>query len=373
MLIGIDGHRLHLRDRQGLGVYSYNLIKGLSEIDGKNQYFVLTSHKEELSLAPNFSTVSLPAPSEVLWEQIRLPLELKKRSLDLVHFTVNSAPLSYSGKMVLTIHDLAFFRTRFNVPGLYYGLTRRYRQLVVPRMAKRAQAVIAVSEHTKKELVEKLGLKEEKVRVIHEAADSAFYPVENREYLENFRRRHSLPRKYVLAFGSGDPRKNTQGIIDAYIYLFRAKRLEHALVMVGIDTKVRERIEAYLKSKEVFGRAFLLGYLTSADLNLLYNGAEVFLFPSFCEGFGLPLLEAMACGTPVITSRFTSTCEIADGAALLIDPYSAQEIADALYLLLSGSTLRERLSRAGTERAKEFSWENTARRTLELYQEVCDS
>lgn len=370
MLIGIDGHRLCLRERQGLGVYSYNLLRSLSKIDKKNQYLILTSRQDELSLTPNFNFVNIPALNEVIWEQVALPLELKKRALDLVHFTVNSAPVFYTGKMVFTIHDLAFSHYQYKVPGLYYQLVRYYRRFLVPRIAKRAQAVITVSNHTKRELIERLGLKEEKVKVIPEAAGNSFHQIKDNEHLDKFRHRYSLPEKYILALGSLEPRKNTKGIIDAYAYLHKTKNLDHALVLVGVGKEARQKIKTYLNSKKIFNRVIMLGYLNSTDLNLLYNGAEVFIFPSFYEGFGLPILEAMACGTPVITSNVSSLPEVAGDAALLTDPNDIEDLAAAITTILSDESLRNKLKACGLKRSLEFSWEETAKKTLEVYEKA---
>jgi glycosyltransferase involved in cell wall biosynthesis len=243
---------------------------------------------------------------------------------------------------------------------------------LVPLSARRAERVVVPSEQTKKDIAHAYGLDEAKIIVTPEAAAPEFQVVDDRARVQDTLRRHEIQRDYVLAVGNLEPRKNLARVLRAYAALRQEAMIEHQLVIVGQahwqGSAVGQEIEKHGLERQVI----LTGYLPTDELVDLYNGASVFFYPSLYEGFGLPILEGMSCGAPVITSRVASMPEVAGDAALLVDPTSEQELAQALAQVLTDAGLRREMRTRGLRRAGEFSWVKTAECTLRAYREAWD-
>ena len=287
------------------------------------------------------------------------------RGSDLLHVPHFNIPVLCPKKMAVTVHDLIYVRDA-RASRSRFGPA--YARWLFSQIARKADAVLAVSEHTRSDLLNTFpGVSAERVFVTHEAASERFRKIGDARVLEEARRRHALERPFVLFVGTLKPHKNVPSLIRAMARLRDQKKTAHELVLVGRrDLRDKEVFEAM---KGAAGVRYL-GELPDEELVLLYNLADLFVLPSFQEGFGLPVLEAMACGTPVAASNVSSIPEITRGAARLFDPRSVDALEEVLYTILKDKDLRDRMSVSGLERAATFSWEETARRTLQVYRKV---
>jgi glycosyltransferase involved in cell wall biosynthesis len=283
----------------------------------------------------------------------------------LCHFTNALAPVVQPTPFVLTIHDASLF--------LFSNYHPRARLMtiraILPVIARRAAAVITVSEHARRDLVRVLGLPGEKVHVVQEAAPASFRPVTDGARLAGLRRKYGLPEEFILYVGTLEPRKNLGRLVRA-LKRVREEGRRHHLVMVG---EVGWMMEGFAQEIEELGLedvVHLTGFVPTEDLPGLYSLATVFAFPSLYEGFGLPPLEAMACGTPVLTSNNSSLAEVCGEAAYLVEPQDEDALVEGLRRLLGDAELRLELARRGVERARSFSWERAAEETAAIYSQV---
>jgi glycosyltransferase involved in cell wall biosynthesis len=271
-------------------------------------------------------------------------------------------------KSVLTIHDILYE----SHPEFFPELHRRLLKLLVPLSARKASRIMADSEYTKGEIIKYYNIPEEKIKVVHLGVSDKLSPVIGRDLIDAALQRYGISRKYILFVGRIEPRKNISGLLRALDYIKKKGEKDLCLVIVGNqDTLFKEKeLFKNIKKMGLDSDVVFTGGVSEKDLALLYNGAEALVYPSFAEGFGLPVLEAMACGTPVITSNTTSLSEIAGDAALLVDPHSFEEIGEGIEAILSNDTLRKDLSHRGVKRAQGFRWEETAKKTIQVYGEV---
>jgi glycosyltransferase involved in cell wall biosynthesis len=357
------------RELYGVGNYVKNLIASLSRLDQKNEYLLFASQENvchltdlgsnfRLEYAPGSRALRLP------WEQAVLPLRLKRERIDAYHGPTFVAPLIKTCMQVVSILDMTFHRT----PERHSFHKRIYFRTMIPRMVQRSDAVIAISESTKRDLVNLLAAKEEKIFVTPLGVDRRFQPITDEEEIGKVRQKYNLPSKFILFVGLMEPRKNLEVLVDAY-HMDSLPREFH-LVLAGNIGWGCSLLLKKIANSFVRNRIQMPGYIADADLPALYSMAAAFVYPSLYEGFGLPVLEAMACGTPVITSNISSLPEVAGDAAVLVDPSSPEALASALRNVLGDSQLRESLSQRGRQRAQLFTWERTAQKTLEVYRRV---
>lgn len=313
------------------------------------------------------------------WEQFILPVRLAVQNIDIFHSPKNMGLPLYAPKgcrLIVTVHDLiplVFPETYLASPAkrrLYLGRNRV--------VAQKADRIITDSEASKADIVKRLGVSEEKVRIVYLAAGRGFRPAQNLDSIAKVRKKYSIPGKYILGIGGSEPRKNVGTLIRAFqLFMGEAGDLPGLaqrgasdsngifLVIIGDKWHSSELDKATLPPNVV-----VTGFVPEEDMVALYQGAEVFVYPSLYEGFGLPVLEAMACGTPVITSNVSSLPEVAGEAAIMTNPCDIGEIAGAIGRVVSNDSLLTELSRKGLRRAAGFSWEKTARETLSVYEEV---
>jgi glycosyltransferase involved in cell wall biosynthesis len=369
MLIGFEVSSLQ-GFMSGVGYYTQNLVTSIMEVAPEHQY-VLFSNRDianvsPLSLMPrggNETVYQRHFRVRSLWMQTVLPFALRAVRPDVCHFTNYMSPLVSACPSVVTMYDMTVF------------VTPRYHQFkklvldrtLIPRVARRADAIITVSNSARQDILRYLKVPKEKVRVIMLAAAPSFRPVTDTEQLETIRKRYGLDSPYILYVGTIEPRKNLVRLVQAFAQL-KKRRLPHKLVIVGQSGwhvgPLFHEVERLGLTKDIL----FTGYVPTEDLPALYTMAESMVFPSLYEGFGLPVIEAMACGAPVVTSRNSSLVEVAGDAALLVDPLSVDDIAEALYRLHTDKELREELRQCGLARAADFTWEATARQTLALYE-----
>ena len=366
MRIGIDARMFH---KAGIRRYAAELTQHLSKIDQDNEYYVYLSSKRQNNfeeLNSNFNVVTIEAPLFSLREQLLLVRHCKKNELDVLHTTFDfGVPLFPTTKIVVTVHDAFFgpltffksFKTR-----LFYQLLTRY-------SVHRSDITVVISDFIRRKVLQYIPgvrAKADKIRVVQNGVGSEFRSFHHRQEIEQMKQRYRIKGKYLFCVGSFASRnKNLLRILEAFCNLPLRLRSEYQLVIAGEFLSTVPEASRVIERLRAEDYIRCLGYVPDDDLPLLYNGAEVFIFPSLHEGFGIPVLEAMACGTPVMTSNVTAMPEIAGGAAMLVD-----EMTNSIREILANENLRKDLSEKGQARAKSFSWLATARKTLDIYEEV---
>ncbi|HYJ46045.1 MAG TPA: glycosyltransferase family 1 protein, partial [Pyrinomonadaceae bacterium] len=298
---------------------------------------------------------------------VTLAAELRRRPVDLLHVQYTAPPLAPC-PVVATIHDLSFE----HLPETFKRRSRVQLRLTVRRTARQAARIIVPSEHTRRDILETYRVGPERVSVTPLAAPAHFAPVEDEREIERVRRLYGIEGDYVLAVGSIQPRKNLTRLVHAYSLLRRARpqvKLPH-LVLVGKRAWLYGDTLRAIKEHGIEALTVLTGYVSEEHLPALYSGALCFIYPSYFEGFGLPPLEAMQCGVPVIAGDRTSLPEVVGPAGLLVDPFDPEALASGLARMIDDAGLRARLRARGIERARRFSWHETARLTLKIYEQA---
>jgi glycosyltransferase involved in cell wall biosynthesis len=298
----------------------------------------------------------------VLWEQAVAPIELARLGIDVIHGPAYVLPLAAPCAGVVTVHDLSFLR----LPGLFHRANQAYLATMTRLAVAAARRVIAVSASTRRELVELLGVPESKVTVIPNGVEPVFRPLPAHA-VAAFRTRAGLPEQFILFMSTLEPRKNVSSLVRAYAELRHRHDLPHALVLAGGKGWLYEAIFAEVQALGLEGQVLFPGYVPFDEQPLWYNAAAAFAYPSLYEGFGMPPLEAMACGTPVVCACTTSLPEVVGEAGLMVEPSDVSSLADALWQLVSDEPLRRRLRAAGPARAAQFDWRTIARQTFDVY------
>lgn len=381
MHIGIDAHAIGAQ-QGGNETYIRGVIRALAEVDGQNRYTVFLAEPRAAEAwrdgfvrqFPNFEVQLLPRPTPLVRVPLALAFELRRRppgsQIDVLHVQYTAPPFC-PVPVVATIHDLAFE----HLPETFTRRGSLQLKLTVRRTARKAARIATVSEYSRQDLLRTYNLPPEKVAVTYNGIEAHFTSQpDSANEAEDIRRRFGISRNFLLAVGSLQPRKNLVRLIRAYAKL-RSERPSFApqLVIVGrklwladeIFAEVRRQHIDYLGADDVI----LTGYVTDEDLPRLYRAATAFVYPSLFEGFGLPPVEAMACGTPVVTSNTSSLPEVTGDAALLIDPLDEQSLIGALLKITSDEALRARLREQGIAQAGKFTWRDAAKKTLQLYRE----
>jgi glycosyltransferase involved in cell wall biosynthesis len=366
MRVAINAQLLSGR-RFGIENYLYHLLEALKRIDGDNQYeLFVNSPVKELSGAPFRQVVSnLPVHNSltrILWEQTVMPF-LAGRA-DVFHNPDHVLPFApIRARTVITVHDLAFYV----VPETFSFRKRAYKKLVTPQSLRRANAIVADSHSTKRDVVELFRVPADKVTVVHPGVNPEFTRIGDRHALSAFRASRGLGRPFILFVGTIEPRKNIARLIEAFEIVRGKGATDLDLVIAGGDGWLSESIYRRARSSPSREHISFSGFIPAEELPLLYNCAEVFAFPSLYEGFGLPPLEAMACGVPVVTARVSSLPEVVGDSALSVSPSDAEELAHALERACGDTELRRQLVASGLERAKRFTWDDCAIRTRAVY------
>jgi glycosyltransferase involved in cell wall biosynthesis len=361
--IGID-YTSALSQGGGIGRYTRELIAALARLDAHTPYRLFTAGQTRASLpaspGPNFEWKPSAIDSEWfarLWHRARLPLRVEWWTgvVDLFHspdFTL--PPLRHGVRSLLTVHDLSFIRTpETAVPGL-----RAYLNRAVPNSVARADHILADSEATRQDIIEAYRTSPDKISVLYSGVDRRFAPVTDPAWLKSIRARYEIgDSPYILSVGTIQPRKNYPRLIEAFRALDRP---DLKLVIAGGRGWLESPLVDLVKSARLEGRVRFLGFVADDDLPALYSAASLFAFPSLYEGFGLPVLEAMACDIPVVTSRVSSLPEVAGDAALLVDPTDVSALGEALARALADTAERRRLIEAGRARVRMFTWQSAA-------------
>lgn len=372
MNIGIEAQRLFRKKKHGMDIVAAELICALQKLDTENNYFIFVKknrHKGIIRETPNFKIIEIPHAPYPIWEQILLPLFIRKYKLDFIHFTANTAPLFLSIPFLVTLHDVIFMETFNFVKGsLYQRLGNLYRWFIVPRVIRKANFVGTVSNTEKNIAIDRFPFLSDKIQTYYNAVGS-FYQSNGMEPNYGKNDKYNINEPYILALGSSDPRKNTKNIVKAFLTISE-EFPDLKLVITDLERSVIYKMMRKERKKDSLKNIITLGYVPNNQLPYLYRNARLFMFPSIRESFGIPVLEAMACGTPLITSNITSMPEIVDDAAIKVNPFDVNEISEAMRVLLTNNSFRKELILKGTERVQFFSYELTAKKWIECYKSL---
>jgi len=368
MNIGIIVEKNLDGQKSGLEVYTYNLIKSLLMVDKKNNYFFIKDHQNAGFPKENEIKINLGrTPSrKVLKNSLDLPTIVEKYQLDIIHGPCQMGPflLPMNAKKILTLHDLFPLTHPQTAPSRYTPYIYKY---LLPQVLKRTDRIIAISQNTKRDLLNYFPNLKGKITVIYEAPDKSFRKIKN---LERVKRKHKLNFPFIFTLGILNPRKNLAALIKAFSKL-KTQGLGHKLVIGGQKGWRFEDIFQQASELVKKGEIIFTGFIPNRDLPYFYNLADLFVFPSLYEGFGIPILEAMACGCPVITSNISSLPEVAGEATLFINnPQDSDEIARKINQALTNPGFKKDLVKRGFIQAAKFSWERTARETIKVYEEM---
>lgn len=371
--IGINARYLQ-RPVTGIERYLLELTKNISKLDNKNKYILFfNQHLPIIKITDNdnfeyFITKHSTKRNiqRIIWEEFFLFFELIKKKVDVFHGPSFVSPFFKSSKEIITIHDLTFlfFKEGYTLMNkLYFGL-------FLPKSIRKADIIIANSHSTKKDILKYYDIPEQKIKVVHLGIDPNFKKSYDPDELNSIKQKYKIPEKFFLFVGLLSPRKNIKNILEAFYLFKKENNSNHKFVIVGKKGWLYSDIFQFIEENNLVDEIIFTDYVDEKDLSAIYSSATAFLFTSLYEGFGLPILEAMSCGCPVITSNLSSMPEVGGDAALYVNPYLVNEIKDAMNLLLENKELRQNLINKGHNQVKKFSWEKTARETLEIYREL---
>ncbi len=372
MKIAIEAQRIFRRNKHGMDFVVLEEIRELQKIDKENEYYIMVGPGEDnqvLSETENFRIVEVKCSNYVFWEQIALPLALRKIKPDVLHCTSNTAPLfSGKAKLILTLHDVIFLEQRRSMnKSIYQNLGWYYRKFIVPKILKRCVKIVTVSNYEAGKIAQALSINQGKISVVYNGYGRHFKPLEDYRDVTG---KYTDHNKYIFFLGNTDPKKNTNRVIVGYSRYLKLSEFPLALIVADVSESTLDAILRQEGLESIRPYIVLTGYIPNNDLPSVYNGAEVFLYPSLRESFGIPILEAMACGTPVITSNLSAIPEIAGPGAILINPFNADEIGTKLHKLETDADFYRKQVEYGLERVKNFSWESTAGEILKIYNSI---
>ncbi len=375
MIIGIEGQRLFRKKKHGMDMVALELIRNLQAIDTKNQYFIYIAPDVDrscLTETSNFKIRVIGKNFYPIWEQFSLPKAAKADGCQVLHCTSNTAPLVTNIPLVVTLHDIIYMEknlwqliTGKGTPYQKFGNV--YRRLVVPRILKSSQKVITVSNYEKQRITDFFKLGNNKLTAIYNGVGKHFKKVTDPIELQRVKQKYSLPDKFFFHLGNTDPKKNTAGVLKAYANFLRTSNEHIPMVMLDYELNELQKLLNEMDEPNLFKSIHLTGYVVNTDLPAIYSQCEQFLYPSLRESFGIPLLEAMACGTPVISSNTSCMPEISGGAAWLVNPFDTNEITQAMISLHSDKQLANSFIEKGFVQSSKFSWHQMAADVLKLY------
>lgn len=370
MRIGIEAQRIFRKNKHGMDFVVLQEIKELQKMDTPHEYFVFVKPGVDrcIESSEHVHIIEVNCPSYPLWEQWALPRAARKAGVDILHCTSNTAPIWCDIPLVLTLHDIIFLEPRDKKnKSLYQNLGYFYRRWNVPRILKKCRHIITVSDFELGNIKQKLQLPDSQLKMIYNGYNEWFRPIENdkQQY-----RKYIADAGYFFFLGNTDPKKNTERTLVAYAKYLELSEVKRPLLMADLDQEYLNGIIERNGIEAIRDHIVMPGYIINSDLPYIYNNAFAFLYTSLRESFGIPLLEAMACGTPVITSNKSSMPEIAGHDAILINPESSDEIALKMLQLERDTDFYQRQKAVGLERAKLFSWRKTTENLLRLYEEV---
>lgn len=370
MRIAIEAQRIFRLNKHGMDFVALETIRELQEMDKENEYFIFVSPGEDRCLqeSENVHIIELSCPTYPLWEQVALPKAVKKIKADLLHCTSNTAPLYSPVPLVLTLHDIIYLEKRQSSSQSWYQeMGWHYRRLVVPRILPKCRKIITVSQFERQRIREALHLPDSQLVAVYNGYNKHFCPQAKKPEIT---RKYIDADSYLFFLGNTDPKKNTPRVLKAYSEYLRQSTHQLPLLIADLKEELIDGILEAEKIKEIKPHLRFPGYIPNADLAALYNGAFAFLYPSLRESFGIPMLEAMACGTPIIAGNTSAMPEVAGDGALLADPLNVEDITQKILKLEEDKSFYQQQVDYGLERAKLFSWRKSAESLLDIYREV---
>ena len=370
MRVGIEAQRIFRKNKHGMDYVVLQEILEIQKMDTENEYYVFVKPGDDrcVESSANVHIVEIDCPTYPLWEQYALPRAAKQHGVQLLHCTSNTAPIWCDIPLVLTLHDIIFLEPRDkHNKSLYQNMGWLYRRLVVPRILGKCRRIITVSEFEKRNIISKLHIAEERMAMIYNGYNSWFRPTAD---TEGIYRKYIGQPGYFFFLGNTDPKKNTERTLVAYSKYLTKSAVKRKLLMADLAPDYLNGIISRNGIGNIHEHIVMPGYIVNSDLPYIYGNAFAFLYTSLRESFGIPLLEGMACGTPVITSNTSSMPEIGGSDAILVNPESSDDIAAMMLRLETDKAFRERQKAVGLQRASLFSWQKTAENLLLLYQEV---
>jgi glycosyltransferase involved in cell wall biosynthesis len=379
MKIGIEAQRIFRKKKHGMDVVALELIRNLQLIDTENEYVLFIKPDEDVMLikeTPNFKIIELESGFYPLWEQISLPKAAKKAGCQILHCTSNTAPLLTSIPLVVTLHDIIYMESSYlkilqGSGTNYQKFGNAYRRMFVPWVIKKSRKIITVSHFEKNRIGQFFGMAgDPRLTTVYNGVSEHFKPVTDQLELHRVKEKYHLPGRFFFFLGNTDPKKNTRGTLKAFSDFLKQTGSDFHLVMLDYDQYELEKLLDEIGDTELINRIILTGYVVNTDLPAIYCQCEVFLYPSLRESFGIPMLEAMACGAPVVTSNTSSMPEVAGDAAVLVDPFKPEEITAAMIRIIADKDLKANMITKGFAQAMKFSWKAMARHVLEIYREI---
>lgn len=365
MRIGIDASTIGTQG--GPRTYVLNLIESLLKIDRDNEYVLFYNSKEHVGKFPQVREVVVPfsnPATRLFREHLLMAYHYKRERLDIIHNPKSAISFLKPCKTVVTIFDLIPITN----PETEKWMARVYWKIQIPAAARHADFVITSSEFAKREIIRRYGTPEDRIAVIPIAYNSYCRPIEKTQESDEVRRKYSIPDRYILYVGTIQPRKNIDTLVKAYSKLVKTKGVTHKLVITGRKGWLYGPLFELIKSEGLEQNVIFTGFVPDEELPYIYSGAELFVYLSLFEGFGIPPLEAMACGVPVICSNTTSLPEVVGDAGILKAPLDQDGIEKSIFTVLENDSLRAEMRLNGLAQAKKFSWERTAKETLKVYQ-----
>ncbi len=379
MIIGIEAQRIFRKKKHGMDMVALELIRNLQSIDKKNEYFLFIKPDEDdrvIQESDNFKVVRLEGGVYPFWEQIALPKAAKAAGCQILHCTSNTAPIFTSIPLVVTLHDIIYMESGYlkilsGSGSWYQKFGNLYRKLFVPKIVKISRKIITVSHFERNRISQFFGMVDDsRLVTVYNGVSEHFKPVTDQVELNRVKEKYHLPDRYFFFLGNTDPKKNTKGTLKAFSDFLKQTGSDLKLVMLDYDRQELEKLLDGIGDKDLINHIELTGYVVNTDLPAIYCQCELFLYPSLRESFGIPMLEAMACGTPVITSNTSSMPEVAGDAAAIIDPYKPEEITAAMIRILSDKGLRDNMKAKGLIQAAKFSWKAMAENILAIYRQL---
>jgi glycosyltransferase involved in cell wall biosynthesis len=379
MKIGIEAQRIFRKKKHGMDMVALELIRNLQLIDHENEYVVFVAPDEDdqvIQETPNFKIVRLEGGFYPLWEQIALPRAAKREGCQVLHCTSNTAPLCTRIPIIDILHDIIYMEQSYlkilrGTGTAYQKFGNIYRKMIVPRIVRKSKVITTVSHFEKNRIGEFFGIKgDNRLTAVYNGVSEHFKPVTDASELKRVKEKYHLPEHYFFFLGNTDPKKNTRGTLKAFSDYLKQTGDDYKLVMLDYDRSELEKLLDEIGDKSLIEKIVLTGYVINTDLPAIYCQSKVFVYPSLRESFGIPMLEAMACGVPVITSNTSSMPEVAGDAALIIDPFKPEEITEAMVRLVNDDELRAKLISLGLARAEKYSWKAMAGQVLDIYTEL---
>jgi glycosyltransferase involved in cell wall biosynthesis len=356
-----------LDEKFGIGVYTQNIIDALLKEERAHQYVLLYRNKEHMGRFahyPNVAELLVNAPNKLLWDQVAVPLTARRAKVDVLFHTKFTVPFLARCRTVMVVHGASWFVR----PELYENkLDLTYVKMMMPLYCRKADAIISNSNLTTADFVKLLHVPPKKIRTVYYGLNPIFRPIHDREILDSVKKEYDLPDRFILTVSRYDPRKNFCTIFKAFAKSCGASDVK--LVAVGKNSW-KYRDECHMSESGLQERVVFPGYVEQTDLPAIYSLAEAFVFPSVYEEFGIPLIEAMACGCPVVGANTGAMPEITDGAAFLADPFDADRLAQGIQKFMQNADFRQTSVEKGLERAKDFSWGEAAQKTLDTLESM---